>query len=392
MKSMSLASFIQPMELLVMFRNIYGVIASSCALGVLLGGFATTADAHPRDPGRSPTILELLRQTDGSQALVAAIDLGTESGCLSAVAGRLDSSRPDIVVFAPSNSAFERLLRLRTGALRDLDSDTIKSLLPELLTDVELDVFQLCDILGNHVAEARQPNTSSVTRLLREGEITMINGTPLPISVGSGDVAVNYESEISIGDVTARNGIIHFINSVIKDEPPPAEDTVTVFVTFPTYDGNLGGLAGADQICEERATAGNIPGTSWKAWLTDSVDTDASERIPLGEYRLADGTLVASNIDDLTDSNLKAAINLDEYRQTIAGLVWTAAEVDGFGTGNNCNDWTDSSSEQGGCPAEDPNCGSVGSTGAFNGEWTRLNAAPFQCNSFQHLYCFGSSE
>src|SRR5207248_2675590 len=41
-----------------------------------------------------------------------------------------------------------------------------------------------------------------------------------------------------------------------------------VFVTSVMYDGNLGGLAGADAKCQARATAASLSGT-YKAWLSD---------------------------------------------------------------------------------------------------------------------------
>jgi hypothetical protein len=122
------------------------------------------------------------------------------------------------------------------------------------------------------------------------------------------------------------------------------------------------------------------------------VGVDARDRIPEGQYFLVDGTLVANNITDLTDGSLEAPINLNEYGQAQSGIVWTATNSDGSGTGNTCNNWTDASSEQGGCSEGDPNCGSVGSTSVSNAEWTKLNAAPFQCNAQYSLYCFGGSQ
>jgi hypothetical protein len=180
------------------------------------------------------------------------------------------------------------------------------------------------------------------------------------------------------------------------DPPPPTGDVVSVFVTgglgLDQYQGNLGGLAGADAICQERAAAAGLPGTDWTAWLSTSDDEetettgiDAIDRIPDGQYQLVDGTQVADDKADLTDGFLKAAINLDEEGNQIQidGFVWTATEPDGTDTGNNCNNWMDNSS------------GFFGDRGLSNpkdGGWTKVEGAAAQCGDSNRLYCFGSLE
>ena len=376
-------------------KKLIVIAAISCVLFGLYGGATMTAEAHRRGGGRD-TILEYLMQTDGAQALVAVVEFFDDSNGSSAcrrIVNKLDNKRAKVVLFAPDNDAFEQFLRLKPGELDGLDIEQIKSMLPDILDRVELTEEALCDLLLNHVAiRWRGPKVLSKDDLLARGEITVANDSVFPISVGNGDVAINYESEIGKGDVIANNGVIHFVKSVIRNEPPPSGDVVTVFVTQTAYQGDLGGLDGADAICQQRAEAAGLTGTNWKAWLSDN-DAPATDRIPDGQYRLVDGTLVADNKTDLTDGLLKAPINLNEYDQAQSGLVWTATNSDGTGTGNTCNNWTDASSQQGGCPdPEDPNCGSVGSTSATNDEWTKLNAAPFQCSAQYNLYCFGVSE
>ena len=95
------------------------------------------------------------------------------------------------------------------------------------------------------------------------------------------------------------------------------EASSTVFVTSTRYNGNLGGLAGADAICQERAEAAGLAPGIYLAWL--SVDS-GSAGTPLtrfvqspGPYTLVDGTtIVANNWADLTDGFLAASISLDE--------------------------------------------------------------------------------
>ena len=54
-------------------------------------------------------------------------------------------------------------------------------------------------------------------------------------------------------------------------EPPPVPASCNpckVFVTSTVHDGNLGGLVGADAICNSLASAAGLAGT-YKAWLSD---------------------------------------------------------------------------------------------------------------------------
>jgi parallel beta-helix repeat protein len=171
---------------------------------------------------------------------------------------------------------------------------------------------------------------------------------------------------------------------------PPSANVVQVFITQIQYDGNLGGLSGADAICEERAVEGGLTGTSWTAWLSDD-DTDAVDRIPDGEYQLVNGTVIADDKADLIDGMLNAAINLDEFGNSKAEFAWTGTNTSGTNTGSNCQGWTDDSVEDF-CQPEIPDCGDRGVSSATNADWTQLSGAPAQCNSQLSLYCFGGVE
>jgi len=187
--------------------------------------------------------------------------------------------------------------------------------------------------------------------------------------------------------------IINTLNCIAlyTDPEPPTGDVVSVFVTKERYQGNLGGLAGADAECQAAAGAAELPGTDWTAWLSTSDDEEtetpginAIDRIPDGQYRLVDGTTqVADDKADLTDGVLKAAINLNEDGQLQPGFVWTGTEGNGNGTLNNCNAWTDNSSAFG---------GDRGLTEVIDSQWTQLIAAPALCSERYHLYCFGGVE
>ena len=62
--------------------------------------------------------------------------------------------------------------------------------------------------------------------------------------------------------------------------------------------GNLGGLAGADQVCQGLAKAAGAGNKTWHAYLSTST-VDAKTRIGNGPWYNFKGELIAQNIADL---------------------------------------------------------------------------------------------
>jgi hypothetical protein len=156
-------------------------------------------------------------------------------------------------------------------------------------------------------------------------------------------------------------------------------DLRRVFVSSVTYDGDLGGIAGADAKCLSLANAAGRTG-SWKAWLADSVDSPAARFSlnPVVFYRRYDDTPVASGWADLTDGSLANPISVDETGAPLTSAllrVWTNVETDGTATdGFHCGDWQ---SETGG--------GNTGAWGSSDAGWTTDGV--LVCSSQKHLYC-----
>ena len=71
--------------------------------------------------------------------------------------------------------------------------------------------------------------------------------------------------------------------------------------------GNLGGLAGADAICQKLASAAGAGGRTWRAYLSTqgSGATNARDRIGKGPWYNAKGVMIANNVDDLHSANNK---------------------------------------------------------------------------------------
>lgn len=89
-----------------------------------------------------------------------------------------------------------------------------------------------------------------------------------------------------------------------------AQNGMTFFVTS-AGSGNgadLGGLAGADQLCQSRAQAADAGGHAWHAYLSTGASgaapaINARDRIGSGPWYNAKGVLIARSIEDLHGAN-----------------------------------------------------------------------------------------
>jgi hypothetical protein len=168
-----------------------------------------------------------------------------------------------------------------------------------------------------------------------------------------------------------------------------------VFVTSQQYTGNLGGLTGADTLCQNLATAAGLPG-NYKAWLSDSITT-AAQRLTQGTlaYKLVDHTLVANNWTELTSGKLQHAIDKTESggspptglaAQQCGGIgpqptVWTDTLVSGAlaQPSATCSDWTSTS----------PTVAFFGLANHADSNWTSYCSVPAAgaCAWQSALYC-----
>jgi len=166
------------------------------------------------------TILNVLVNTDGAQALVAAVLVVDESQVLDfSLAELLGDRRAELVLFAPSNPAFEDLLGLDPGTLDGLSIDQVKEALPGLLPD-GVGPNEVASILLKHAGIVRKANRSTVSdrALLSIGSVTVADGSEFPISIGATGVTVNRETTIIRPNLRTRNGFIHFVDTVILDD------------------------------------------------------------------------------------------------------------------------------------------------------------------------------
>jgi hypothetical protein len=162
-----------------------------------------------------------------------------------------------------------------------------------------------------------------------------------------------------------------------------------VFLTANTYNGDLGGVAGADAKCQAEATGNGLSGT-YKAWIADG-DTNNSPNNRFNQasvpYRmLTNGDIVspafstlASNWAGVTDGSIDVLFNYHLDGTTSNTHAWTNVSEYGnrYKPDPHCSSWTTSSS------------GIVGRRGGnytANYNWT--DNTDYACNNLISLYCF----
>ncbi|HEY8377947.1 MAG TPA: DUF1554 domain-containing protein [Nannocystis sp.] len=160
-----------------------------------------------------------------------------------------------------------------------------------------------------------------------------------------------------------------------------------VFVTSATYPGDLGGLEGADKLCNLHAKNAGLAG-AYRAWLATFAGDEPKLRFKPQSvaYRLPDNkTVVADNFESLLEVGLGHPIDQTEYGDKLDTNdaecstdhgVWTGLLNNGNSLGANCSAWTSSAFVN------------VGNAGHFDqpANWSSACNAP--CNRPLRLYCF----
>jgi len=138
---------------------------------------------------------------------------------------------------------------------------------------------------------------------------------------------------------------------------------LSFFVTSSKHDGNVGGLTGADEICQDLADDAGAGDLTWRAYLSagnSGQPINARDRIGTGPWYNADGALLAANLTDLYAINGNADLFITEKGEKVNGQWNSSNGMNGAPanehdvmtgtdpTGNllmndmvtTCNDWT----------------------------------------------------
>lgn len=167
-------------------------------------------------------------------------------------------------------------------------------------------------------------------------------------------------SRIGLGAVIAP--VLAFVLSLAA-LPAQAQSANTSFFVSSSgigNGGNLGGLAGADNWCQQLAQAAGAGGKTWHAYLsTQAADgkpaVNARDRIGKGPWQNAKGVVIAKDVAELHGTNnVNKDTALNEKGEVINGFgdkpnrhdALTGSQPDGtaFAAGEDrtCKNWTSS--------------------------------------------------
>ncbi len=146
-----------------------------------------------------------------------------------------------------------------------------------------------------------------------------------------------------------------------------------IFATSQTYTGNLGGLAGADGLCQAAADAAGLSGSFVALLSTAAIDTNTRVTIT-GPVSKTTGDVVAVDSTDLWDGEIQLPIGHDENGTAILGNAWTGSHAGGTAAAAQCSDWV----------TENGN-GRRGMVDTTGGGW--FGGSPVTCGEEHRLYC-----
>jgi hypothetical protein len=193
----------------------------------------------------------------------------------------------------------------------------------------------------------------------------------------------------------------------------PAASSMSFFVTSArSTTGNLGGIRGADALCQSLGTAAGFGASTWRAYLSLERDpdnggrpTDARSRIGTGPWRNANGVVVARDVAELHARKGDPAVFVDERGQRINGQwsgspspvehdIMTGSAADGtLLVGQTCEDWTSASTTATGQVGHSDGLGPNGDTSGSLSSWNSAHANQNCSNTAPRggagrIYCF----
>ena len=199
-----------------------------------------------------------------------------------------------------------------------------------------------------------------------------------------------------------------------KGTGPTQSDTTTSFFVTSTRSatGNIGGLSGADSLCQNLASGAGVGNKTWRAYLSVERDanngnraTDARSRIGNGPWFNAKGVMVANNLTELHSRKGDSTVFIDERSQPINGQwtgspspvehdIMTGSNADGtLMTGFTCDDWTSSAATAVGQVGHSDGLGPNGDTSGALSSWNSAHANQNCSNTAPRggagrIYCF----
>lgn len=154
-----------------------------------------------------------------------------------------------------------------------------------------------------------------------------------------------------------------------------------IFVTSTRIDGNIGGLAGADDFTRETAASpGSLLAGESVTALIAVVGTSMQSRFVDGGEPIYNthGERVANSLSDMFDGGVTSLDNpilYDEAGEQNAGIVWTGADADDTLAPTHCTSFSTNTDQQD---------GRIGRSDEADGAWTEWGT--LNCVNIARLY------
>jgi len=165
-----------------------------------------------------------------------------------------------------------------------------------------------------------------------------------------------------------------------------------IVVSSKLYGGNLGGLSGADLLCQNLVlAAGWTDASAVRAWLSNATDSPLSrfvETRPSLPFSLINGRRVAGDLADLAANGPDVGISLDELGAAwTEQRVWTNTSVTGgvFSPVDHCAGWLAASPDLVARIGINAVAEAEAAEWAEQRRWTSM--ASWQCSKTARLYC-----
>jgi hypothetical protein len=180
------------------------------------------------------------------------------------------------------------------------------------------------------------------------------------------------------GDDEANSTSSHGSTSHSTPSTPPPHHA-RVFVTSTSHSGALGGVVGADALCQKAAQSKSLTGT-FRAWISDGA-TDARSRITAsGPWYTVHEDHLAFFASDLEGAPKADLLTESSNRPQSLGKdgVWTDSDAQGKRSGKDCAGWTSDKVDA---------TGATGSALAYDDAWGGGHESP-SCDTLAPLVCF----
>ncbi len=159
------------------------------------------------------------------------------------------------------------------------------------------------------------------------------------------------------------------------------------FLTSSLHTGDLGGVEGADEICNSRASEADLPGTYVAFLATD--DQTALERLDGARgWMRTDGRPLADRVEDLAVGRVFHPLNVFETGESVGlpspsdyNIVWTGIDGAAETSPSRCQDWDSADASESGQTGE-----------SRAGATTFMTSFARACASPRPIYCFGTGE